>query len=166
MCGIPSTQNRGEIPPSRCSLRAIIAAISNRLSTMDLDPIAGSAPDPECDDLAKSSPGRLPSTFKGRYALVRELGRGGFGTTYLAADTELAGRSVVVKVLFQQHALDAWSLKKFKGEMEALARIDHPGVVSVMDFGQLPGEMPFLVMQYVAGRSLRDVIPRGGLPLA
>jgi serine/threonine-protein kinase len=71
----------------------------------------------------------------------------------------------VVKVLFQQRALDAWGMRRFKGEMEALARIDHPGVVSVIDFGNLPDEMPFLVMQYVPGTSLNELIPRGGMPL-
>ena len=133
---------------------------------MDFDPKATSGRDQQCDEPATPTPNLAQKSFKGRYTLVRELGRGGFGTTYLATDTELAGRSVVVKVLFQQRAGDAWSLKKFKGEMEALARIDHPGVVSVMDFGDLPDEMPFLVMQYVAGASLRDLIPRGGIPLA
>lgn len=133
---------------------------------MDFDPNAVSGRDQQCDDQATPTQSLIQNSFKGRYVLVRELGRGGFGTTYLATDTELAGRNVVVKVLFQQRASDAWSLKKFKGEMEALARIDHPGVVSVVDFGNLPDEMPFLVMQYVSGASLRDLIPRGGMPLA
>src|ERR1017187_10086796 len=120
-------------------------------SAMDFDPNASAGREQQGDDKAAPTQSLAQKSFKGRYTLVRELGRGGFGTTYLATDTELAGRSVVVKVLFQQRAGDAWSLKKFKGEMEALARIDHPGVVSVMDFGDLPDEMPFLVMQYVAG---------------
>jgi serine/threonine-protein kinase len=49
--------------------------------------------------------------------------------------------------------------------MEALARIDHPGVVSVMDFGHLSDGRPFLVMQYVPGKPLRELIPREGMPL-
>src|SRR5271157_5803184 len=100
--------------------------------------------------------------LKGRYLLVRELGRGGFGITYLATDQEVASRKVVVKVLLERRAEDAWSLKKFREEMEALARIDHPGVVTVIDFGYLPDRRPFLVMQYVLGISLRDLITRGG----
>jgi serine/threonine protein kinase len=132
---------------------------------MDFDPNAASGRNQECDDPVTPTQSLVQNSLKGRYVLVRELGRGGFGTTYLATDKELAGRNVVVKVLFKQRALDAWGLKRFKGEMEALARIDHPGVVSVIDFGNLPDEMPFLVMQYVPGTSLSELIPRGGMPL-
>src|SRR5271165_1251058 len=105
-----------------------------------------------------------PHALEGRYELVREIGRGGFGITYLATDREAASRKVVVKVLLKRRSADAWSLKKFRNEMEALARIDHPGVVSVIDFGYLADERPFLVMQYVSGRPLRALIPRGGMP--
>jgi eukaryotic-like serine/threonine-protein kinase len=103
---------------------------------------------------------------KGRYVLVRELGRGGFGITYLARDLQLSSRNVVVKYLRKDRADDAWSLKKFRVEMEALARIDHPGVVNVIDCGQLTDGTPFLVMQYVQGDQLRKLIPRAGMPLA
>lgn len=104
--------------------------------------------------------------LKGRYLLGPELGRGGFAITYLAADLEVASRKVVVKVLNEARSGDSWSLKKFRSEMEALARIDHPNVVSVIDFGQREDGKPFLVMQYVAGETLRKIIPRQGLPLA
>ncbi len=104
--------------------------------------------------------------LKGRYLLGPELGRGGFAITYLAADLEVASRKVVVKVLNERRSSDSWSVKKFKSEMEALARIDHPNVVGVIDYGQSADGKPFLVMQYVPGRSLREMIPREGLPLA
>lgn len=103
--------------------------------------------------------------LQGRYLLLRELGHGGFGTTYLAVDRQVASRKVVVKVLLERRAGDTWSLNKFREEMEALARIDHPGVVSVVDFGHLPDNRPFLVMQYVSGSPLRELIPRNGMPL-
>ena len=144
----------------------MINAKFNGSSAMDFDPNASAGREQQCDDQAAPTQSLAQNSLKGRYVLVRELGRGGFGTTYLATDTELAGRNVVVKILFQQRARDAWSLKRFKGEMEALARIDHPGVVSVVDFGCLPDETSFLVMQYVSGTSLRELIPRGGMPLA
>ncbi len=104
--------------------------------------------------------------LKGRYLLGPELGRGGFAITYLAADLEVASRKVVVKVLNERRSGDSWSVKKFTSEMEALARIDHPNVVGVIDFGQSADGKPFLVMQYIPGRSLREMIPREGLPLA
>jgi eukaryotic-like serine/threonine-protein kinase len=111
-------------------------------------------------------PSLAAQPIKGRYALVKELGRGGFGVAYLAHDLKLASRKVVVKCLRRERAGDAWSLRKFHGEMEALARIDHPGVVAVIDCGELDNGIPYLVEQYVPGEPLRDLIPRGGISLA
>lgn len=138
---------------------------------MDLDPEVTSSR--EVGSQPASDRDALPPTenvgqnlLKGRYLLGPELGRGGFAITYLAADLEIASRKVVVKVLNFIHAKDPWSLKKFRSEMEALARIHHPNVVSVLDFGYCDNGKPFLVMQYVPGRRLREMIPRDGLPLA
>lgn len=135
------------------------------LTAMNSDPNCGSGVDPPPGAQAASQ-SILEKPLQGRYLLLRELGRGGFGTTYLAADQQVASRKVVVKVLLERRAEDAWSLKKFHEEMEALARIDHPGVVSVVDFGHLPDNRPFLVMQYVSGSPLRELNPRNGMPLA
>jgi serine/threonine protein kinase len=104
--------------------------------------------------------------LKGRYLLGPELGRGGFAVTYTAVDLEVASRKVVVKVLHERRSTDSWSLKKFRSEMEALARIDHPNVVSVLDYGHRADGKPFLVMQYVPGCSLRAIMQREGIPLA
>lgn len=121
----------------------------------------------------RSPPDQQPPTepmandlLKSRYLLGPELGRGGFAITYLAADLQVASRKVVVKILNEARSRDSWSLKKFRSEMEALARIDHTNVVSIIDFGQREDGKPFLVMQYLAGRTLRKIIPRQGLPLA
>lgn len=137
---------------------------------MDVDPKTTSASDVAGNrgEYDKSLPptenisGRL---LNDRYLLGPELGRGGFAITYLAADLGVASRKVVVKVLNEYRSSDAWSLKKFKSEMEALARIDHPNVVTVFDYGCQPDGKPFLVMQYLPGRSLRKMLLRTGLPL-
>jgi eukaryotic-like serine/threonine-protein kinase len=137
---------------------------------MDVDPkvttgsdVTSRTPDHAQPEVTEN---RVPNILKGRYLLGPELGRGGFAITYLASDLEVASRTVVVKVLNEYRSADAWSLNKFRHEMEALARIDHPNVVSVFDFGYREDGKPFLVMQYVAGQKLRDMIPRDGLPLA
>jgi serine/threonine-protein kinase len=62
-------------------------------------------------------------------------------------------RQVVVKVLLDTQQ-DKWIKKKFRQEMEALVRIDHPGVVGVFDSGELPDGKLFLVMQFVPGSNL------------
>ena len=117
-------------------------------------------------DESSSTESMETELLKGRYLLGPELGRGGFAITYLASDLEVASRKVVVKVLNEWRSGDSWALKKFRSEMEALARINHPNVVSVLDFGQRANGKPFLVVQYIQGQSLRRVIPREGLPLA
>src|ERR1700685_2110179 len=76
--------------------------------------------------------------LKDRYAITRQLGHGGFGATYLANDTQLHSRPVVLKILLDHQLQHPWALKKFRQEMEVLARIDHPGIVGALDSGELP----------------------------
>ena len=103
--------------------------------------------------------------LKNRYLVDKELGRGGFGIVYLAHDQQLMNKPVVIKVLTDDLASDPWPLKKFKQEIEALARIDHPGVVGALDTGDTPEGKPFLVMQFVEGVNLRTQIQAEGMNL-
>src|ERR1044071_5389954 len=101
----------------------------------------------------------------GRYLIESQLGRGGLGVVYLARDTKLMDKRVVVKVLLEQLGDEDtahWVRRKFREEIEALARIDHPGVVGVMHAGDLPDGRPFIVMQYIEGRSLRSLMKQQG----
>jgi class 3 adenylate cyclase/predicted Ser/Thr protein kinase len=99
----------------------------------------------------------VPSeVLNGRYRLLRAIGEGGFGKVYLAEDTQLLQRQVVVKILRSSH--DQWFLKKFNQEMEALTRLDHPGVVGILDTGRTSEGQPFLVMQFIKGETLRDAL--------
>jgi len=107
---------------------------------------------------ASSGPGLK---LKGRYVIQKELGRGGIGVVYLAHDEQLHSRPVVIKVLLDQTSGSDWFQKKFKGEIEALVRIDHPGVVGALDTGEMPDGKPFLVMQYVPGGNLRSMMNAG-----
>jgi serine/threonine protein kinase len=109
-------------------------------------------------------PVRVGVQLKGRYLIERELGSGGFGTVFLARDTQLHNKAVVVKILRDLHD-DGWAHKKFIAECEALARINHPGVVQVLDDGETMQRQPFLVMQFVDGVPLRSVIVKGGMDL-
>lgn len=105
----------------------------------------------------------LGETLKDRYAIERELGRGGMSVVYLARDRELLSKRVVIKVLLKETSQDPWVRQKFQQEMEALARIDHPGVVGVLDTGLTADGNQFLVMQYIEGVTLRGVMETGGL---
>lgn len=105
----------------------------------------------------------LGSRIKDRYIIEKQLDTGGFGAVYLAHDEQLHGKAVVIKFLHEKTLKNDWAVNKFKHEIEALARIDHPGVVGILDTGQLPDGTPFLVMQYIKGVSLRKMIKQEGL---
>ena len=103
--------------------------------------------------------------FKDRYLIDKELGRGGIGIVYLARDQQLMSKAVVVKVLLEETGQDSWFRKKFLQEMEALARLDHPGIVGVVDSGLTPDGKLFLVMQFIKGENLRALIRYEGMNL-
>ena len=107
----------------------------------------------------------LGTLIDGRYLVESELGHGGFGKIYLARDVTLHHRRVVIKVLLQASLDDPYVVTKFRQEVEALSRIDHPNVVSVLGAGKLPDGKPYLVMQYVDGVTLRSQIPSEGMDL-
>jgi len=87
----------------------------------------------------------------GRYRVTRCLGRGGMGAIFLADDTEL-DRAVALKVLTAQEPI---AYERFRREAQAVARVDHPNVVRIFEIGA-DAEVPFLVIEYVAGGSIVD----------
>lgn len=107
----------------------------------------------------------LGTTIDGRYLVEIELGKGGMGKVYLARDLTLHNRPVVIKILLDASLQDAYVVRKFKQEVEALARLDHPSVVGVLGAGKLPDGKPYIVMQYVSGMTLRSQIPSEGMNL-
>src|ERR1044072_909218 len=100
-----------------------------------------------------------------RYQIEKELGHGGVGIVYLARDRKLHDKPVVIKVLLDKSLDNAWVVQKFQQEKEALARVDHPGVVGILDTGELPDGKPYLVMQFIDGVTLRSQIKSEGMPL-
>jgi serine/threonine-protein kinase len=107
----------------------------------------------------------LGALLDGRYRIRGRIARGGMATVYHAVDERLE-RVVAVKVIKQTHAGNAEFLAKFDREAKTIARLTHPNVVAVYDTGDHQG-LPYLVMEYVRGQTLRDVLARRGrLPLA
>jgi serine/threonine protein kinase len=135
------------------------------------DPVAGDeSSSPKVDETSTRQPGSYEGTvLDGRYLIESELGRGGIGVVYLARDQQLMGKPVVIKILLEQvfkTDSDGWVKKKFRQEVEALARIDHPGVVGVLQTGEMLDGRPYLVMQYIEGKNLRSVMKPEGMNLA
>lgn len=108
----------------------------------------------------------------GRYVLGEVIGRGGTADVHRAHDLRSGGR-VAVKVLRTDLAQDPLVLSRFWRETRLLARLHHPSIAALLDNGweELDGgatddaRVPYLVMEYVPGWSLRDLLKRGGLPL-
>ncbi|MBL8726528.1 MAG: SUMF1/EgtB/PvdO family nonheme iron enzyme [Planctomycetes bacterium] len=91
----------------------------------------------------------------GAYRLLGELGRGGMGTVYVAIQRSLQ-RAVALKVLAAKLVTER-ALWRFQREAKLLARLDHPGIVKVIETGMVAGQ-PFFTMELVAGASLAEVI--------
>ena len=109
-----------------------------------------------------------PGYYDTRYEIREEIGRGGMGIVYLATDTEL-GRPVAIKFLPGELAIDEEAVKLFRQEARAAAAMNHPNIVHIYDVGMLGGR-PCLIMEYVAGKTVREVMrsrgrgPAGALP--
>ncbi len=101
-----------------------------------------------------------PVIYGGRYELHRRLARGGMADVYLARD-QLLDRPVAVKVLFAQYASDPAFVERFRREAQAAANLNHPNIVGVYDWGEEGGTY-YIVMEYVSGRSLADVLRQEG----
>src|SRR6266853_5856597 len=109
--------------------------------------------------------GLIGTVIDGRYAIERMLGHGGMGQVYRAKDLQLHSRPVVIKLLLEEADNDPYRRQKFQQEMEALSRIQHPGVIDIIDSGELPDAKPFIVMEYIDGTNLRAQIRSEGMNL-
>ncbi|NMN00853.1 serine-threonine protein kinase [Bifidobacterium sp. DSM 109958] len=112
----------------------------------------------------------MPSTLaNGRYQLGEIVGRGGMAEVYMALDTRL-NRTVAIKIMRSDLANDAIFIARFTREAQSIARMNNPNIVSIYDSGDetLTAEngqserVPYLVMEYVKGQTLRDIIKANG----
>ncbi len=99
-----------------------------------------------------------------RYELLERVGGGGMAVVYRARDIALGGRIVALKVLREQYAGDEKFLARFTREASAAAGLNHPNIVNVYDVGE-DGEIHYIVMEYVAGETLRQYMDRQAGPL-
>ena len=101
-----------------------------------------------------------PVVLNGRYELHRRIARGGMAEVVLARD-QLLDRPVAVKILFPEFATDAAFVERFRREAQAAAGLNHPNIVGVYDWGR-EANTYFIVMEYVDGRSLADMLRAEG----
>ena len=99
----------------------------------------------------------------GHYEVLSKLGAGGMGEVFLGRDTKL-DRNVAIKVLPSEFSRDSGRLRRFELEAKALAALSHPNIVSVFSVEEHNG-LHLLVMEFVEGRTLREIIPASGMPM-
>ena len=124
----------------------------------------------------------VPDTVDNRYKVLKVIGTGAMATVYAAEDTRL-GRKVALKILRPEQAQDETFRARFKREAEAVASLNNPAIVAVYDTGSYnPAQsygvdksapanestaIPYIVMEYVEGHTLRTILSRGGhLPVS
>jgi len=104
-----------------------------------------------------------PGSQCGAYEIVGPLGTGGMGEVYRARDSKL-GRQVAIKVLGVEALANPDAVRRFRHEARAASSLNHPGIVTIHDIGELDGQF-FIVMELVEGTTLRQLLARGRPPL-
>lgn len=103
------------------------------------------------------SPAAAGNLLLDRYELLEPLGEGAMGFVYKAKDT-LLSRTVALKMLKASTAVNEESLQRFKLEAQAVSQLSHPNIVTIFDFGALPDGSPCIVMEYLDGQGLHELL--------
>jgi len=141
------TDPGGQVPPG--ALSALLAELALA---------------PEREGRTPAQDGFVPGAVVGRFDLLREIGRGGFGIVYEARDREL-GRLVAFKAVRTGAGSPALREERLQREAEAAARLSHPNLVTLHDVGRSEAG-PFLVLELLKGRTLSERLDHGPVPLA
>lgn len=129
--------------------------------------MTGNNPSGQSNPTARSSgrnagPDPLVGTMlKDRYRILSVAGKGGMGMVYEARH-EAIDRRVAIKMMLPEYASDEKSYDRFRREAKLASQISHPNIVAIHDFDKTDDDMPYLVMDYIEGESLADVLKREG----
>jgi serine/threonine protein kinase len=104
-----------------------------------------------------TSPNLVGTVFEGRFRVDTFLGAGGSGQVYKCTDLPMQ-RSIALKVLSGH--LDAKTIRRFQTEAIAISRLDHPNLVSIHEFGLSQNGQPFIVMEFIEGQSLAELLKK------
>lgn len=99
----------------------------------------------------------LGTILNERYRVISEVGRGGMSIVYKGLH-EMMDRVVAIKMLQSQHVTDQLSIKRFQQEAQAASHLQHPHVITVYDCGVVASGQPYIVMDFLEGKSLTDLV--------
>ncbi|HSE19934.1 MAG TPA: protein kinase [Pyrinomonadaceae bacterium] len=114
------------------------------------------------DVLSRTSAHSMVGKTVGSYRIISQLGKGGMGEVYLAEDMRLA-RKVALKFLSRELIGDEWAKRQLIKEAQAVAILDHPNICPVYGIEDFE-ELTFIVMQYVEGQTLSELIAKNAMP--
>lgn len=103
----------------------------------------------------------IGTRLAGKYDIESVLGTGGMGVVYKGRQ-DVMDRTVAIKMLQAHHLNDSMSVKRFQQESKATCRLNHPHIITVYDFGISPTGQPYIVMDYLEGKPLSDIIKDEG----
>jgi serine/threonine protein kinase len=162
----PTVPEWAPAPPAPSLDPHAVEATMRLIPVPQLAPVAPAIPAPAPTIDAQPIPPAPPQPAErriGKYIIKGELGRGGMGAVYLAEQPGL-GRDVAIKELITSAVADPTALQRFMQEAQVMARTSHPNLVQVHDLEQI-GDANYIVLEFVRGKSLRDVINLGTLPM-
>lgn len=149
--------------PDRAAILSKHPDLKSMLDTLDqLERLAPTKTLPPTDSAINEAPTLIGPRIGeagqsiGKFAIERELGRGGMGVVYLARDKEL-NRLVALKMILAGSMASDEYLQRFQSEVRASAQLDHEGIVRVYDSGAFNG-LPYLAMQFIDGPTLGDYL--------
>ncbi|MFT6395794.1 MAG: serine/threonine-protein kinase [Bradymonadia bacterium] len=128
---------------------------------------AGLVPMPSSEATIPAAPTADPadpmmgSSIFGDYVISKKLGEGGMGSVYLAENKNIE-QAIAIKVLHGEAARSPELVQRFNREAKVICKLTHPNIIRVFIFGRTPDDTIFLAMEYVEGRTLRDVIEADG----
>src|SRR5256885_11276060 len=99
----------------------------------------------------------VPHIIAGRFRIECEIGKGGMGTVYRATHLGLE-RPVAVKIIKPEYAADPDVADRFMREARTMASLRHPHAAMTLDAGNLPVGLPFIIMEYVEGKTLSEAL--------
>ncbi len=160
---LPASTPPAHAPVAPPAPPAAPPAMGDVAATMRLIPVPLPSTPPPHPASMTTPPWVSGERYIGKYRVKSELGCGGMGAVYLAEQPGL-GREVAIKELIQSAAADPVALKRFLQEAQVMARTSHPNLVQVHDL-ELMGTTNYIVLEFVRGRSLRDRLNHGPIPL-